>query len=191
MVSNIFYFHPAIWGRFPSWRAYFSDGLVQPPTSNDKLPTLVTPIPTLDFFHMFSCGILVDTRGDDPSASHIMPPHRFIMATCFYVFFPESIFAGQISSRLHRGHKGPPSFVSFWKMVGKPLGWGPLSLSTPYTPYIVGIYWDLLVLQGNLGWWNITIWPDFLCVLRLMPGKPVSVEIHKFKHDSGDHRNFF
>ena len=24
-----------------------------------------------------------------------------------------------------------------------------------------------------------------------MPGKPVSVEIHEFKRDSGDHRNFF
>ncbi len=28
--SNIFYFHP--WGNDPIWRAYFSDGLVQPPT---------------------------------------------------------------------------------------------------------------------------------------------------------------
>ena len=33
VVSNIFYFHPENWGRFPIWRAYFSDGLVQPPTS--------------------------------------------------------------------------------------------------------------------------------------------------------------
>ena len=30
------YFHPELWGRFnPFWRAYFSDGLVQPPTSGD------------------------------------------------------------------------------------------------------------------------------------------------------------
>ena len=29
--SNIFYFHPENWGRFPIWR--FADGLVQPPTS--------------------------------------------------------------------------------------------------------------------------------------------------------------
>ena len=29
--SNIFYFHPELWGRFPFWRAYFSDGL-KPPT---------------------------------------------------------------------------------------------------------------------------------------------------------------
>ena len=31
--SNIFYFHPETWGRFPIWRfAHFSKGLVQPPT---------------------------------------------------------------------------------------------------------------------------------------------------------------
>ena len=28
-----FYFHPEPWGRFPFWRAYFSNGLVKPPTS--------------------------------------------------------------------------------------------------------------------------------------------------------------
>jgi len=31
VVSNIFYFHPENWGRFPIWRAYFSIGL-KPPT---------------------------------------------------------------------------------------------------------------------------------------------------------------
>ena len=30
--SNILYFHPENWGRFPIWRAYFSDGLVRRPT---------------------------------------------------------------------------------------------------------------------------------------------------------------
>ena len=30
--SNIVYFHPDPWGRFQFWRAYFSTGLVQPPT---------------------------------------------------------------------------------------------------------------------------------------------------------------
>ena len=34
--SNIFYFHPKPWGDDPIWRAYFSDGLVQPPTSQFK-----------------------------------------------------------------------------------------------------------------------------------------------------------
>ena len=29
----MFYFHPEIWGNDPISRAYFSDGLVQPPTS--------------------------------------------------------------------------------------------------------------------------------------------------------------
>ena len=30
-----FYFHPDPWGRWtPCWRAYFSDGLVQPPTTD-------------------------------------------------------------------------------------------------------------------------------------------------------------
>ena len=36
MVSNIFYFHPELCGRFPFWRAYYSNGLVkkhQPATS--------------------------------------------------------------------------------------------------------------------------------------------------------------
>ena len=33
VVSKIFYFHPENWGRFLFWRAYFSTGLVQPPTS--------------------------------------------------------------------------------------------------------------------------------------------------------------
>ena len=33
MVLNIFYFHPEPWGNDPIWRAYFSNGLVQPPTS--------------------------------------------------------------------------------------------------------------------------------------------------------------
>ena len=32
VVSNIFYFHPEPWANDPIWRAYFSDGLVQPPT---------------------------------------------------------------------------------------------------------------------------------------------------------------
>ena len=32
MVSKIFYFHPDTWGKDPIWRAYFSNGLVQPPT---------------------------------------------------------------------------------------------------------------------------------------------------------------
>ena len=31
--SKIFYFHPEIWGNDPIWRSYFSNGLVQPPTS--------------------------------------------------------------------------------------------------------------------------------------------------------------
>ena len=29
---QIFFIFTPIWGRFPFWRAYFSDGLVQPPT---------------------------------------------------------------------------------------------------------------------------------------------------------------
>ena len=33
---NIFYFHPENWGRFPIWRAYFSNGL-KPPTSFECL----------------------------------------------------------------------------------------------------------------------------------------------------------
>ena len=32
VVSNVFLFSPPIWERFPFWRAYFSIGLVQPPT---------------------------------------------------------------------------------------------------------------------------------------------------------------
>ncbi len=35
VVSNIFYFHPENWGRFPFWRAYFWKGLVQPPTRRE------------------------------------------------------------------------------------------------------------------------------------------------------------
>ena len=31
VVSNIFYFQPDPWGDDPIWRAYFSNGLVQPP----------------------------------------------------------------------------------------------------------------------------------------------------------------
>ena len=38
VVSNIFYVHPSNWGNDPIWRAYFSDGLVQPPT---RLPNVV------------------------------------------------------------------------------------------------------------------------------------------------------
>ena len=34
--SSIFYFHPEPWGDDPIWRAYFSDGLVQPPTREGK-----------------------------------------------------------------------------------------------------------------------------------------------------------
>ena len=33
VVSNIFYVHPYLGTWFPFWQAYFSDGLVQPPTS--------------------------------------------------------------------------------------------------------------------------------------------------------------
>ena len=35
-----FNFHPGTWGNEPIWRAYFSDGLVQPPTSRPNLPPL-------------------------------------------------------------------------------------------------------------------------------------------------------
>ena len=31
LVSNIFYFHPNPWGKDPIWRAYFSNGVAQPP----------------------------------------------------------------------------------------------------------------------------------------------------------------
>ena len=48
MVSNIFYFHPYL-QRVPFWRAYFSKGLVQPPTSErfnsflgDAIPPVIT-----------------------------------------------------------------------------------------------------------------------------------------------------
>ena len=33
--SNIFYFHPDIWGRWTHLDSYLSDGLVQPPTRNN------------------------------------------------------------------------------------------------------------------------------------------------------------
>ena len=36
VVSNIFYFHPNLGKMNPFWRAYFSDGLVQPPTSQSR-----------------------------------------------------------------------------------------------------------------------------------------------------------
>ena len=32
VVSHIVHFHPEIWGADPNWRAYFNNGLVQPPT---------------------------------------------------------------------------------------------------------------------------------------------------------------
>ena len=38
VVSNIFYFHLYPWGNDPIWRAYFSDGLVQPPTRHHLWP---------------------------------------------------------------------------------------------------------------------------------------------------------
>ena len=38
--SNIFYFHPDPWGNDPIWRAYFSNGLVQPPTRNEWMDVL-------------------------------------------------------------------------------------------------------------------------------------------------------
>jgi len=37
VVSNIFYFHPQNWKRFPFCGAYFSDGLVQPPRKELQL----------------------------------------------------------------------------------------------------------------------------------------------------------
>ena len=40
VVSNIFYFQPENWGRFPFWRAYFSDGLKPPPRWFCKLLVL-------------------------------------------------------------------------------------------------------------------------------------------------------
>ncbi len=32
-LKYVWNFHPDNWGRFPFWRSYFSDGLVQPPSS--------------------------------------------------------------------------------------------------------------------------------------------------------------
>ena len=34
--SNMFYFHPELWGRWTQFDSYFSEGLVQPPTSLQK-----------------------------------------------------------------------------------------------------------------------------------------------------------
>ena len=48
-------FHPELWGRFPIWRAYFSDGLVQPPTSFLRI---------------------VNTAGCEPSAQATRIPFR-------------------------------------------------------------------------------------------------------------------
>ena len=49
-----------IWGRFPIWRAYFSDGLVQPPTSDSfatviPRPWGVDPIATWTSGKVFHC----------------------------------------------------------------------------------------------------------------------------------------
>ena len=41
--SNMFYFHPYLGFHDPIWRAYFSNGLVQPPTSHVLMPPM--------FFH--------------------------------------------------------------------------------------------------------------------------------------------
>ena len=56
VVSNIFYFQPENWGRFPFWRAYFSDGLKPPPRWFCKLLVLhsfgLSPrTPVIYFFH--------------------------------------------------------------------------------------------------------------------------------------------
>ena len=45
--SNIFYFHSDPWGNDPIWQAYFSNGLVQPPTRYC--------IPTMPFFRLQTC----------------------------------------------------------------------------------------------------------------------------------------
>ena len=37
MISNIFYVQPSFGENDPIWRAYFSDGLVQPPTSSEGI----------------------------------------------------------------------------------------------------------------------------------------------------------
>ena len=47
--SNIFYFQPEPWGNDPIWRAYFSNGLVQPPTSE----RMVTK-----FFWVYKCFLM-------------------------------------------------------------------------------------------------------------------------------------
>ena len=39
--KNIFYFHPENWRNDSIWRAYFSDGLVQPPTRVSSAPFFI------------------------------------------------------------------------------------------------------------------------------------------------------
>ena len=40
VATQIFFIFTPIWGRFPFWRAYFSNGLVQPPTRWPLQPVL-------------------------------------------------------------------------------------------------------------------------------------------------------
>ncbi len=55
VVSNIFYFHPEPWGNDPIWRAYFSDGLVQPPTRSSNRSTC-NLVEHLNLFWVWSLG---------------------------------------------------------------------------------------------------------------------------------------
>ena len=48
-LKYIFYFQPKPWGNDPIWRAYFSNGLVQPPTS-ERMVTM--------FFWVYKCFLM-------------------------------------------------------------------------------------------------------------------------------------
>jgi len=60
---------------------------------------------------------------------------------------------GGVHAPIHSENK-PSCFFrvkNVGKMLGKPLGWGPLK-NQPliYTPYVVGIYWVYPLLKGSL-----------------------------------------
>ena len=73
VVSEFFYFHPEPWGRIPFWRAYFSAGLVQPPTSylRNHFLGLIFDAPKFEAVEVYTHVSQKNINGLIPPAIHL------------------------------------------------------------------------------------------------------------------------
>ena len=88
--NYLIYFHPDPWGNDPIWRAYLSNGLVQPPTSNNDFRFRLWMVsPGFCKKTCFSLGLAIDHWNLISSRKHFIPkPLIIILKTGSWKWIP-------------------------------------------------------------------------------------------------------